>query len=95
MEGQLDRSKWKPKDLIVFLNGKTTLLFREEEYEVMVKTPLILFLFRVFPEKPEVEKVHWGYLGIWILGLKQQRHQKKRLCLILSTYINLKDISDT
>ena len=64
MEGELDRSKWKPKDLIVFLNGKTTLLFREEEYEVMVKTPLILFLFRVFPEKPEVEKVHWGYLGI-------------------------------
>ena len=64
MEGELDSSKWKPKDLIVFLNGKTTLLFREEEYEVMVKTPLILFLFRVFPEKPEVEKVHWGYLGI-------------------------------
>lgn len=50
MEGELDRSKWKPKDLIVFLNGKTTLLFREEEYEVMVKTPLILFLFRAFPE---------------------------------------------
>lgn len=95
MEGELDSSKWKPKDLIVFLNGKTTLLFREEEYEVMVKTPLILFLFRVFPEKPEVEKVHWGYLGIWSLDLKQQRHQKKRLCLILSTYINLKDISDT
>lgn len=77
MEGELDRSKWKPKDLIVFLNGKTTLLFHEEEYEVMVKTPLILFLFRAFPEKPEVEKVHWGYLGIWSLGLKQQRHQKK------------------
>lgn len=77
MEGQLDRSKWKPKDLIVFLNGKTTLSFREEEYEVMVKTPLILFLFRAFPEKPEVEKVHWGYLVIWSLGLKQQRHQKK------------------